>query len=154
MHDEDSRDTAPSPVAVADADAVVPTSIPLGPSTSLDLSWLPEQDRKLLLQDYTKGLLDISLKAQELHVVVAALKSALEGLADTTKDVSETDNAITISHTQETSVGRTEVIMGNTQQAQRGRLTRSQTGERDWTPYYIIGGLVVAAIVAVRIFGG
>lgn len=59
---------------------------------------------------------------------------------------------MTVSHTQESSVGRTEVIMGNTEQAMRGRLTKSQTGERDWLPYLIglaiVGATVVALVIA------
>ena len=41
----------------------VPTEIHFGPSTSMDLSWLPENERKALMVDYTKGMMDISKKA-------------------------------------------------------------------------------------------
>ena len=133
--------------------ASVPTKIDLTPGTSMDISWLPESERKALLTDYTKGILDISRKAQELHVDSAALKKTLDDLSVTTKEVSESGNAVTISHTQTTSVGRTEVIMGNTQQAQSGRLSKSQTGEKDWTPYYIFGG-ILALIIIVALMNG
>lgn len=134
-------------------DASVPTKIDLTPGTSMDISWLPEGERKALLTDYTKGILDISRKAQELHVDSAALKKTLDDLSVTTKEVSESGNAVTISHTQTTSVGRTEVIMGNTQQAQSGKLSKSQTGEKDWTPYYIFGG-ILALIIIVALMNG
>lgn len=134
-------------------DASVPTKIDLTPGTSMDISWLPESERKALLTDYTKGILDISRKAQELHVDSAALKKTLDDLSVTTKEVSESGNAVTISHTQTTSVGRTEVIMGNTQQAQSGKLSKSQTGEKDWTPYYIFGG-ILALIIIVALMNG
>lgn len=133
--------------------APVPTKIDLTPGTSIDISWLPETERKALLADYTKGILDISRKAQELHVDSAALKKTLDDLSVTTKEVSESGNAVTISHTQTTSVGRTEVIMGNTQQAQSGKLSKSQTGEKDWTPYYIFGG-ILALILIVALMNG
>ncbi len=125
----------------------VPSRIDLTPSTSMDISWLAESERKALLVDYTKGILDISRKAQELHVDSAALRKTLDDLAVTTKEVSESGNAVTVSHTQTTSVGRTEVIMGNTQQAQSGKLSKSQTGEKDWTPYYIFGGILALIII-------
>lgn len=133
--------------------ASVPTKIDLTPGTSMDISWLPESERKVLLNDYTKGILDISRKAQELHVDSAALKKTLDDLSLTTKEVSESGSAVTISHTQTTSVGRTEVIMGNTQQAQSGKLSKSQTGEKDWTPYYIFGG-ILALIIIVALMNG
>jgi len=125
----------------------VPTTIDLTPGTSMDISWLPEAERKALLVDYASGVLDISKKAQELHVDSAALKKTLNDLSDTTRDVAESGNAVTVSHTQTTSVGRTEVIMGNTEQAQSGKLSKSQTGEKDFSPYYIFGGILALIII-------
>lgn len=129
-------------------DVSVPTKIDLTPGTSMDISFLPEDERKELLTDYAKGILDISRKAQELHVDSRALKKTLDDLSVTTKEVSESGSAVTISHTQTTSVGRTEVMMGNTEQAQRGKLSKSQTGEKDWMPYYIFGGILAVIIIA------
>ncbi len=138
--------------AVGAPKAQVPTSIPLSPSTTMDLSWLPEDKREALLVEYTKGMLDIGLKAQELHVDVGTLKTTLDHLASTTKDVSQGGDAITVTHTQETSIGRTEVIMGNTEEAQSGKLSSSQTGRRDMTPIYVIGGLIAAVVIAGLVF--
>lgn len=129
-----------------------PTSVQLGPSSSLDLSWLPEDKRAELLANYAKGMLDLNKRAQELHVDVGALKATLSTMAETTQQVSDEDNAITISHTQTTSVGRTEIMMGNTDKARSGKLSRSQTGERDWTPAYIIGGLIALVMIAAAAF--
>lgn len=125
----------------------VPTAVPLGPTTSIDLSWLPDAERKALLTDYVKGALDISKKAQDLHVDVGALKNTLRTLADTTNEVAEAGNSVTITHTQTTSIGRTEIMMGNTPQAQSGRLSKSQTGMGDWTPYYIIGAIIALVFI-------
>lgn len=126
----------------------VPTQIQLGPSTAMDLSWLSESERKALLVDYAKGMIDISKKAQELNVDAVVLKKVLDDLSAVTKEVSEGGNAVTIAHTQTTKVGRTEVMMGNTEQAFKGKLTRSQTGEKDWTLFYIIGAVVALIIIA------
>jgi len=128
-----------------------PTSVPLGPKTTMDLSWLPEEERKALLMDYTRGMLDVGKKAQELHVDIAALDNSLKTMSGTAKEVADDGNAITISHTQTSSVGRTEVIMGNTDRARTGKLTKSQTGEHDWTPYYVIGVLIAAVLIALAV---
>jgi hypothetical protein len=125
----------------------VPAIIDLGPSTKIDLSWLPENERKALLLDYAKGMIDISKKAQELHIDAAVLKKTLDDLAGTTIEVSESGNAVTITHTQTTKVGRTEVMMGNTEQAQSGKFTKTQTGVKDWTPYYIFAGILALIII-------
>lgn len=131
----------------------VPTEINLGPSTSIDLSWLPENERKALLIDYTKGMMDISKKAQELHVDAVVLKKTLDDLSDTTREVSDSGNAVTITHSHTTKVGRTEIMMGNTEQAQSGKLSKSQTGEKDWTPYYIFAGILALIIIAALMSG-
>ena len=133
------------------AKATIPTSVPLGPKTTMDLSWLPEEERKHLLTEYTRGMLDIGRRAQELHVDAGALQATLHTMAGTTKEVAEEGNAVTISHTQTSAVGRTEIIMGNTDQAKTGKLTKSQTGERDWTPYYVIGGLIALVLIAAAV---
>jgi len=126
----------------------LPTEISLGASTSMDLSWLPEDERKSLLIDHAKGMLDLNKKAQELHIDAAALKSTLDDLSKTTKEVSEGGDAVTITHTQTTNIGRTEIMMGNTEKAQSGKFTKSQTGEKDWTPYYIFGGMLALILIA------
>ncbi len=125
----------------------VPSSVPLGPSASLDLSWLPEDKRAELLREYSRGVLDISRRAQELHVDVGALKATLNTMTETTRAVSDDGNAVTISHTQTTAVGRTEIMMGNTDKARTGKLSRSQTGERDWTPVYVIIGIIALVLI-------
>lgn len=127
--------------------STMPTEIKLGPSTSMDLSWLPENERKELLVSHAKGMLDITKKAQELHVDTTILRNVMSELSETTKNVADAGNSVTISHTQTTSVGRTEILMGNTEKAASGKLSKSQTGEMNWTPYYIFA--VIAAIILI-----
>lgn len=132
----------------------VPDRIDLTPTSSMDLSWLPEHERKALLLDYTKGMLDLGKKAQELNMDGASLKRTLDDLAGISNQASTDGNSVTITHTSSSSVGRTEVIMGNTASAQKGKLSKSQTGERDWTPYYIFGVLIAVVLIAASIGGG
>lgn len=126
----------------------MPTEIKLGPSTSMDLSWLSENERKELLVSHAKGMLDITKKAQELHVDTTILRNVMEELTNTTKNVADSGNSVTISHTQTTSVGRTEILMGNTEKAASGKLSKSQTGETNWTPYYIFAGIAALIFIA------
>lgn len=134
--------------SVAAGKPAVPTSIPMGPSTSLDLSFLPEAERTALALDYARGAVDIAKKAQELHVDVAVLKTTLHSLADTTKQVAEAGNSVTITHSTTTKVGRTEVIMGNTENAKTGKLSRSQTGEMDMRLWYFVGAIIAVIVLA------
>ncbi len=74
--------------------------------------------------DYSRGMLDIGRKAKELDVDGATLKRTLDDLLAITRETSENGNSITITltitHTTDSSLGRTEVMIGNTRQAIRG----------------------------------
>ena len=129
----------------------VPSKINLSPTAEMDISFLTEDERKVLLKGHIEGMLNISRKAQELHVDSASLKKTLEDLSDATKDVTEGNNAVTITHTQTTNIGRTEIMMGNTEKAYSGKFSKSQTGEKDWTPYYVFGGVIVLIIMMLMI---
>jgi hypothetical protein len=145
MSNVDGRDMVPRPQGSSS-----PTTVPLGPTATIDLGFLPEAQRSALLHDHAKKMLDLGAKAQELGIDTSTLRATLDQLSATTKEVSESGNSVTISHTQTTKIGRTEVKMGNTEEAKSGRMSKSQTGERDWNPYYIfvgIGALVLVALI-------
>lgn len=125
-----------------------PSVVTLGLPTTIDLGSLPDSAREQLMKDYARGVLDIARKAQELGVDAEALKIKLATFAQTAKEVSKDGNAVTITNTKEDTTGRTEIIIGNTKEAQTGKLTKSQTGAMDWTPYYIIGGLIAIVLIA------
>ena len=87
-----------------------------------------------------------------MHVDVNAFKNMLDVMANKTKELAQQEGtSVTMQHTQESSVGRTEVIIGNTEQAARGRLTRTMAGERNLTWLYVVVG-VVAVLILVSIF--
>lgn len=148
MANEQARPATPGGVVPAQSQGKVPTIIPLTAATAVDISFLPESERQVLLQEYMRGILNVGKKAQELNVDVSTLKNTLDALAKTTQDLSESGNSVTITHTQTSAIGRTEVIMGNTDNAKTGKLTKSQAGERDWTPYYVFAGLVALVVIA------
>ena len=131
----------------------VPTSISLRPTTTIDLSGIPEEERTALISRHAEGLLDIRKKAAELGVDAMALENVLRAASDTVRSATEQGTHATVSHTQTSSIGRTEVIMGNTDRARAGKLSKSQSGETDWTPIYVIIG-IVAAIIIVMIVAG
>ena len=127
----------------------IPTSVVSGTTTAFELlSMLPESERNALMAEHAKGMLNITRKATEMHVDVAALSAALGTVASTTMQAAKDDVSVTASHAQTTSIGRTEVIMGNTDAARVGKLTKSQTGEFNWTPIYIIIGIIALVLIA------
>lgn len=114
----------------------------------IDLGALSQEQQSQLVAEYTRGTLDIHKKAAQMHVDVDAFKNMLDVMSTKTRELSQQEGtSVTMQHTQETSVGRTEVIMGNTQQAASGRLTRTMAGERNLTWLYFVGGAIVLLIL-------
>ena len=122
---------------------------PLNPgANSTIFNSLSEEQQSSLLMEYMRGNLDIGKKAAQMHVDIEAFKNMLDVMAAKTSALSEQENtSVTMSHTQDTSVGRTEVIMGNTAQAASGRLTRTMAGERDLKPFYIVGAVIIVLVL-------
>ena len=142
-----------------DEAAIVPATPQIVPallndSVELDLSALPEEQRVTLQVEYARGMIDLDRRAKEIGVDVLALDRTLKSMAETTQSVSASNDAVTITNTQDNSIGRTEIIMGNTEHAMKGKLSKSQTGERDLQPYLIGLGIAAAAIVAIVIARG
>ena len=148
MSDQDKSPNLP----VGSQPVGVPTVVPLGQNSQLDLSWMPEDQRRALLTDHVKGALDISRKANELGMEASSLRSKLETLAATAQQVAQDGNLITIKHIEKQSNSTTDVIIGNTDEAKKGRLSKHQTGEKDWTPVYVIAGIGALVLIALAAF--
>ena len=141
---------------ISKADPLASAIVPLGGDHAgeLDLSRLTDEERIEIVKEYQSGLVDIRLRAASLGVDVSALAASLRTFADTVQEISASEgSSVTITNTQDSALGRTEIIMGNTEHAQRGRLTRSQTGERDMRPFYVIGAVIVVVIILVAVLG-
>ena len=122
---------------------------PLNPGANMiDLGSLSQDQQNQLVMEYMRGTLDINKRAAQMHVDVNAFKNMLDVMATKTRELAEQEGtSVTMQHTQETSVGRTEVIMGNTAQAASGKLTRTMAGERNLTWLYVVGGALVVLIL-------
>jgi hypothetical protein len=112
----------------------------------LDLSGLSEGQISELKQEYATGVIDLQKKATELKIEVGALDAALSAFNDQTSRATQSGASATITHTQTTSIGRTEVVMGNTEKAAKGKISRSAGGEEDRT-LWIIGVIAIAAVL-------
>jgi hypothetical protein len=132
-------------------EARVPTSVTLGPTPMLELYGLTEAQRQALIADHARGVLDIDRKARELHVDVAQLRANLDTLAGVVRGATDSGNTATATHIQTTATTRTEVLIGNSDTARSGILSRSQTGERNWTPFYIFAAIAAVVLIAMAI---
>ena len=125
----------------------------LGAMGQVDLSHLSPETRAELQEQYAKGMIDIGLRAKELNVDIQALDVELSSWTDRAAKAKQDGLSVTVSNATETSVGRTEIMIGNSEVAQKGRLSKSQTGEDDWGGPIIITVIIAGALLLAAIFG-
>lgn len=126
------------------------STLSIDPQDHIDLTGLPQEEINGLKSMYAKGMIDLKTKAAELNIETAALDAALASFTEQTAKASQSGSSATITHTQSSSVGRTEVVIGNTNRAATGRLTRSAAGELDRTIWIIamcLGAFILATLI-------
>jgi hypothetical protein len=123
-------------------------SIRLSDTSSVDTTVLTVEQERELTMLHAKGLIGAQNRANELRTDVLGLRENLKNMAETTKEMADAGNSVTITHSTNNSGGRTEAIMGNTDTAQKGRLSRSQAGLKDMTLIYVGIAAVVIVVLA------
>lgn len=149
MTDENGRGLQKSGKLPAEA---ATKTLKLAQAEVLDLDGLSDSQISELRLQHAKGMLSLQQKAQEMKIDVAALDASLNSFNVQTEKASQTGASATIQHSQTTSIGRTEVIIGNTDRAAAGKLSRSATGEKDKT--LMIIGIIAVVVVLIAIFAG
>ncbi len=127
--------------------------IDLTKMTEIDLTNLDDDQQKHIMQKYTDAQVDLAMKAQQAKIDINATKATLDDMTGSVKDANNDGSSITITHSQTTSVGRTEVVMGNTERAAQGKISRSGSGLEDNTMKILVVVGVVAIIVALILKG-
>lgn len=122
--------------------------IQLGQFGEVDLSCLPESEQTQIKKKLAEGQIDMLQLAQELGVHNQALDRRLCDIGDRVAQATEVEASATITGSYEDKMGRTEVIIGNTDTAAKGKLDRSQKGERDQTIIYVVIAAIVVVILA------
>ncbi|MBL8823085.1 MAG: hypothetical protein JNJ77_10895 [Planctomycetia bacterium] len=117
--------------------------IQLGANLQLDLTGLTVEQQQQLKIKHAEAMIGVNKKAQELVTDAGALNHALGTMAHHTGEVASSGQDVTITHTQDSSLGRTEIIMGTSDAAKKGKLTLSQTKQRGSGC-----SLMIAAIIA------
>ena len=120
---------------------------------SVDLSHLDEESKKEIHQLIAKQKVELAKKGMEQSTDVDSLRARLNTFGNQVYDVIEKGGSITITNAKDDSIGRTEVIMGNTDEAAKGKLSRSAKGLPDNSKWLIIGGVVVAIIAILALSG-
>ena len=145
--DESEADNA-TDIEVRSPSEVIETA---GATTEIDMSGLPPEEAAELRKQWIEKRIDLAEQAHSAELDVRSLGANLGTLTDSASQASEQNISTTISHSQTTKNSRTEVMIGNTERAAQGKLSKSVTGETDWKPYYIIGGIVAVSLIGIAL---
>jgi hypothetical protein len=122
----------------------------LGSLSQLDVSRMSPEVIAELQRQHAMGMIDANKKAQELKVDVAALTMLLDSFNTEASKATQSNVSMTATHTQTTSIGRTEVVIGNTDRAASGKLSASAIGGPDrilWIVGIIAGAAILIALL-------
>ncbi|EJE8579508.1 hypothetical protein M5219_002392 [Vibrio vulnificus] len=121
---------------------------------NLDLSTLDESQRTHIVSKFAESKVELTKKAQQMNIDLSATRTNLGDLTSTVRDATTDGTSVTITHSQNTSLGRTEIVMGNTERAAKGKMSRSGAGEGNGGIMGIVAMLCVAGIIIAMIMGG
>jgi hypothetical protein len=147
----DNGSQSPETAEGSAGESTIPAKIKLGSISEIDTSGLSKLQQQQLQMKHAEGIVELNKKAQELHIEVGAMNATLNTMANTVEQVSKSGDAVTITHTQKNALGQTEVVMGNTEAAAKGKISRAQRGEPDRTLWYVAIIAVVIVILVIAI---
>ncbi len=122
--------------------------INLADSNIIDLSHLSDDKAGELQARHFGAMIDLKKKAGELQIDVGALNATLGTLNTEADRAAKAGIHATMTHTQTTSIGRTEVVIGNTERAAGGKISTSAAGLQDRMPWVLGIGAVVLIVLA------
>lgn len=120
---------------------------------NLDLSTLDESQRSHITSKFAESKVDLAKKAQQMNIDLSATRTNLGDLTSTVRDATTDGTSVTITHSQTTSLGRTEIVMGNTERAAKGKMSRTGTGEGSGGIMGIVAMVCVAGIIIAMVLG-
>jgi len=126
-----------------------PSKLSLGkPISDLDLTGLSHEQIQALRMRQAEKAIDVDSRTHEIARDTRALDVKLRTLNELAQHSTASGTSFTASSANDDAIGRTEILIGNTEAAKSGKLTKSQTGEKDRTVLLLCFALVAVLIVA------
>jgi hypothetical protein len=120
---------------------------------SLDISKLPKDQQDQLRAKQADLAIDLQKKAAELQLDNMALSGRLDDITGQVAEADRDEISATVTGSYKDGMGTTEVIMGNTEGAAKGKLNRAQRGLPDQTMTFVIIGVIAVLILAAILAG-
>ncbi|SEH31704.1 hypothetical protein [Magnetospirillum fulvum] len=127
-------------------------ALSLTQTDSLDLSGLSDEQVSLIKRQHADGMVSIQVKAAEMKLDVSALDAALTSFTDQTAKASQAGAHATIQHSQTSAIGKTEVVIGNTERAAAGRFAGFSEAVQKYI-LWIVGAVAVLVILGSTVMG-
>lgn len=159
MSDSSEKESEPekarSDLAVQPEVALPAKTLDLGKQDSLDLSSLTAEQKSQIALKANEAQIDLKVKAQEASIDVQALDTNLTNINSAAKDATSAGVSFTATHTETSTTGRTEVVIGNTEKAASGKISRSAQGLSDnTTKLALIAAIFIATIALIFVLSG
>ena len=116
----------------------------LGDSQTLDLSQLTDEQKNAVQVRINEAKIDLATKEATAKLDIQATKETIDGHVQTSNTATQQGTSYTATISQDTSIGRTEVVVGNTERAAKGKMSRSGAGQSDISLKAI---LIVGAVI-------
>ena len=153
MDDQKSKNlTKKNPSEVAQGNKS-PASLDMGDMQSLDISMLNEEQQQAMQIKLNEAKIDLAASAQKAKIDLEVTKSKMDLHSEMSKTASADGTAYTGTDSYDSSIGRIEMVVGNTERAAKGRMTRSGAGLEDISMKVIIT-IAIAVVILAMILGG
>jgi hypothetical protein len=121
----------------------------VGKGIPIDFTGMTELQIQALKEQHAKRMIEIATKAVESGVDTETLDKKLSTIAGHTISLAKAGASVTITSASDDSIGRTEIMIGNTEAAKEGKLSRSQSGLKDLYPIWIGVGIFIIIVIAI-----
>ena len=153
MNDKENKDVVKTPLTETTKSSEVPISLDMGSMQSLDVSKLNQEQQQALQLKLNEAKIDLAASAKKAQIDLEVTKSKMDLHSEMSKNASEDGTAYTGTDSFDSSIGRIEMVVGNTERAAKGKMTRSGAGMEDISMKVIITVGIVVVILAL-ILGG
>jgi hypothetical protein len=118
----------------------------------LNVSNLDVRQIAELEQTHARNMVDLERKAGEAKIALGKTKGKLDTYSDIARKATQEGFSTTISNVLDDELGRTEIVIGNTDSAKNGKLSLFQRGSS--LPMMALIAVALIAVVAIFALSG
>jgi hypothetical protein len=123
-------------------------TLSLGAKQEVDLTNLTDHEARMLEVKAAEKAIERDDRRERLKEDLSVTAAQIGTFAKAVNEVAGQEGAaVTITNTKDDSLGRTEMVFGNTDAARSGKLSRSQQGFGDNAKFWILIALIAGVVI-------